>query len=442
MPSRNVIHKLEYARLRGHRPNMIYSSKMENSLKSNFFETAPPHAIASLDEIIDDRGELRTCIILGFTRDGNHLISYSSTTDNSGAHHFFSEEEQHYFLQIWSFKLKNKSKKISEHPLFGGAAISTRHGSGLRLTIMEDAEQNLFLIHGCHNVREDDRSTSEDHHITIVPSPIILFGHVKNDGYDPLDCIHLRYPCQDPFPSFDPRLNFISPNIMLINTGSAVHCLRMHRAEDHTGREQRERQYDFDETDWSLDMSQGKMQMSWSCTQPGDLNQVTLLEVNQRTHPNAFGIDGHDCFNAERYLQRMIHTTPQMKGLRLVDYELDILEVIGSHATLSMNAFYLPPSDRHGLILIAVIISFDLSNGDIQMKRFNSYSCNSNNKKAVLAYIRAEMTEAMRLCCLSKSQHKSPSVWTNKSVFSGQSVPFLFHPHLPIVLSIRKSVSE
>ena len=127
-----------------------------------------------MERLLDSTSLLLRCVILGFTADGDHLVSYSF---NDGRHE----------LQVWAFRLHAPAVLVAAVPLFqnfsgdgdgdggiggggiGGGSGSGRtegmteresemllgdlhagdgHGDEMRISVCESADRDLLLIHG------------------------------------------------------------------------------------------------------------------------------------------------------------------------------------------------------------------------------------------------------------------------------------------------------
>ena len=58
------------------------------------FRSIPPRLTIPVERVIDDARKMLSCVLLGFTADGDHLVSYSA----EGGENFSFE------LQIWKFQ--------------------------------------------------------------------------------------------------------------------------------------------------------------------------------------------------------------------------------------------------------------------------------------------------------------------------------------------------
>jgi len=77
----------------------------------------PPALQISIETLVDDERALLSAVLLGFTRSGDHLVSYTSGEDG-------------WQLQLWSFTPGMRCKRLYNVPLFiaqadDGAALRT-----------------------------------------------------------------------------------------------------------------------------------------------------------------------------------------------------------------------------------------------------------------------------------------------------------------------------
>lgn len=208
-------------------------------------------------------------VLLGFTRDGQHLLTYSTRTlstrlqnrharneamSNSRStnrnlavqlgerhtpspptgtvqsqHEVQPVESSKYELQIWSLRFhRTEAWRIFQVPLFRALSQLANENPGplwetgderLRITTCETPCKRLFLVHA----REDgncDRTKEGTHHMTIVPSPLVWDQHTI-----PTHALHLCYHTTTPHPPFHPALCFLPPRWLMINTGTGLHIV-------------------------------------------------------------------------------------------------------------------------------------------------------------------------------------------------------------------------
>ena len=72
------------------------------------FRSIPPRLTIPVERVIDDARKMLSCVLLGFTADGDHLVSYSA----EGGENFSFE------LQIWKFQPGARARLLATTPLF------------------------------------------------------------------------------------------------------------------------------------------------------------------------------------------------------------------------------------------------------------------------------------------------------------------------------------
>lgn len=209
-------------------------------------------------------------VLLGFTRDGQHLLTYSTctlstrvqnrdarneamsnrrSTDRNAAVQLQGErhtpsppngtvqsrhetqpiESSKYELQIWSLRFhRMEGQRIFQVPLFRAVSqlasedpepLWETGDERLRITTCETPCKRLFLVHA----REDanyEGAKEGTHHMTIVPSPLGWDQHTI-----PTHAMHLCYHTTTPHPPFHPALCFLPPRWLMINTGTGLHIM-------------------------------------------------------------------------------------------------------------------------------------------------------------------------------------------------------------------------
>ncbi|DBB10058.1 TPA: DDB1 and CUL4 associated factor 15 [Trebouxia sp. C0006] len=72
----------------------------------NLFTRIPARLQFPVETVVDNQNRLLGCILLGFTAEGHHLLSYTSTHG--------------YRVQIWRFLWGQQAELLAEIDLFGG----------------------------------------------------------------------------------------------------------------------------------------------------------------------------------------------------------------------------------------------------------------------------------------------------------------------------------
>jgi len=147
------------------------------------FSAIPGRLATPVESLLDGTSSLLRCVVLGFTADGDHLLSYASS---DGEHS----------LQVWGFRLGEPATLIATTPLFQTAESpgSDRLGRGddgesallgdvgfedstssLRITACESPDASVLVIHGEPTAEREFGSSEAPMarrcFITAMPSP-------------------------------------------------------------------------------------------------------------------------------------------------------------------------------------------------------------------------------------------------------------------------------
>lgn len=139
------------------------------------YGSVPKRLVIQLASIIDkDREILNGCILLGFTKDGNHLskrgdksslLTTSSVSYSCAADDRLSADatlRHHYRVQFWLFRYASPLRKCAEVSLFGSHREGIASwGTQARLTIFQSPDERFFVAHCIVPSRApDDSGTS------------------------------------------------------------------------------------------------------------------------------------------------------------------------------------------------------------------------------------------------------------------------------------------
>ncbi|GMH37260.1 hypothetical protein BSKO_05133 [Bryopsis sp. KO-2023] len=144
---------------------------------SPFFRKTPRRLLFPVEDIVDAKGALLECIILGFTRDGDHLISYKRR----------DSETPDYSLQLWKFVPCQPVELAIEIPLFKTSrpfqelrmdemVISEEHMS---IAVHEVVHSTFLIVHGLPPSCSRECYEPPVHHITIIPYRSTTLSNVK-----------------------------------------------------------------------------------------------------------------------------------------------------------------------------------------------------------------------------------------------------------------------
>ncbi|EDV23475.1 uncharacterized protein TRIADDRAFT_58134 [Trichoplax adhaerens] len=196
----------------------------------------------------DDIHAARSSVFLGFTKDGQRLLSYScniSTNQSTGFAPVYK-----YTLYWWNFNLNQPLTKYKSIRLFRDEEIQQQ----LKIILCESINDKYTVIVGQEMLSSS--SSSDDccrSYITIVATPPLHPCRLCNRNFDSsvrtisnldssdddtyrhqnlnLLClhhnyeIHFSYNLLSPYPPFLPSLNMVIDNCVIFNSGDGVRCL-------------------------------------------------------------------------------------------------------------------------------------------------------------------------------------------------------------------------
>jgi hypothetical protein len=169
---------------------------------------------------------------LGFSSDGNHLISITSDSadvplfDILGGSGSIRHEVR---LQFWDcsriFSQSNDKmvKLLKNYKLFERVAAQNERGA--YTSIIEIPKSKLALIHAVGIVTEF--SNYREDHISIVVVPHISDNVNETSKLEPLSFSYSVYSGLECFPNFEPSWTVVSDNLILLNSGNAIHLLEI-----------------------------------------------------------------------------------------------------------------------------------------------------------------------------------------------------------------------
>eukprot|EP01117_Protostelium_nocturnum_P016734 TRINITY_DN6689_c0_g1_i1.p1 TRINITY_DN6689_c0_g1~~TRINITY_DN6689_c0_g1_i1.p1 ORF type:complete len:451 (+),score=140.05 TRINITY_DN6689_c0_g1_i1:91-1443(+) len=446
MKNSNAFYKLRDLRMGG--INQI-------NIHKPFFKNAPQDLIIDLNDIVDEKRELERCVLLGFTRDGNHLLSYRRIVSIRNI-----DTVSHYSFQLWTFQFGKKSFKIFDAHLFGQQSISDN--CELSITVMQDVDENLFVIHG--NGIEEEGINYQSNHMTIFPSPITDLNSPRRIPSTMKESIHFSYLTQSPFPKFDPKISFLSPNVLIFNTGSCLHCLTFSIPSHflHEDRREWERKnedvFSFSGKEWSTDLQKGlKPIKRWKCTQQSNIISIEFISTKRTNNyvynnpfetegveTESFGIKSHDCFAIEKFWAVRNQHYKQL-GYLLIDYDIELLDLIEEESLVCCytNGIFRKDNEfQNGkndvLLILTHILSLDLQTGEHQILHNHQTTTKRSELKKTLLLLQGSWRGIKAASNPPKWHVKTPFLWNNATVQLGHSIPVLFHPKFPIAICIKE----
>ncbi|KAL4859348.1 hypothetical protein ACK3TF_000466 [Chlorella vulgaris] len=93
-------------------PNKLMRLQLVGGCRTPF-AAVPPSCQVPIECVLDEpAGDLQSTILLGFTRDGGHLLSY--TTQRVAA----ADGQEGYCLQLWRYQPGQRCRRLWSVPLF------------------------------------------------------------------------------------------------------------------------------------------------------------------------------------------------------------------------------------------------------------------------------------------------------------------------------------
>ena len=202
-PPRNAFLRLRQREVSGH------------PAKNKIFTAIPARLASPVATLVDaPRAKLLECVLLGFTADGEHLVSYAAL---DGA--------RRYELQIWTFRPRTRCELVASVPLFsflgafggdardedrlGGDLLPDFADAHLRITVCESADGSTLLVHGepagGRRFGDTEAPMARRCFLTAVPSPAFFSSPRGARARPPLGATSMSYLSTSARP-FDPRI--------------------------------------------------------------------------------------------------------------------------------------------------------------------------------------------------------------------------------------------
>ena len=203
-PPRNAFLRLRQREVSGH------------PAKNKIFTAIPARLASPVATLVDaPRAKLLECVLLGFTADGEHLVSYAAL---DGA--------RRYELQIWTFRPRTRCELVASVPLFsflgafggdardedrlGGDLLPDFADAHLRITVCESADGSTLLVHGepagGRRFGDTEAPIARRCFLTAVPSPAFFSSPASGQrARPPLGATSMSYLSTSARP-FDPRI--------------------------------------------------------------------------------------------------------------------------------------------------------------------------------------------------------------------------------------------
>jgi hypothetical protein len=395
---------------------------------------------------------LRQACILGFTRDGDHLLGYTHDQGDAGD----EDSVGSFALRLWRVSTPTSAAEVFHAPLFRSWTGSPReaYGAGalgrgdggrhslLEITVAEDAGQAWFIVVGCEPAGTDD--ATQTRYCTVVPHPLRV-GFSAPSGGD--GCWSFSYRVSTPFPAIDLRRWWLSPTRLVINRsdGIDIYLLPDPRRSTHAAGDQSSpgglrmrvvpgcwvAQPELQSADGATDTARDEaVPGSNECGGGGAFVPDCLVHTSDGDAPDAASI-GHVSFEVEPLLSAVA----KVQGNRVLDYNLQLLEPLDdcTVSALVVTSSQHPPLHRKPLEE-AFLLVLDITSGRCSTLRFNVPpgvpSMLGSSRPWLLQKAQAQLQP------LQPATTVACAVWTNHSVVGdGATLLQLAHPTLPLTLN-------
>ncbi|KAK3243370.1 hypothetical protein CYMTET_46973 [Cymbomonas tetramitiformis] len=197
------------------------------SARDKIYSKIPPRLVFRIEHILDVKRAVLDSVILGFTRDGRFLLSYSSN-------------EAQYRLQAWEFSSSGPLCIRMDVPIFYqekdslapnlrssfGDAASLLESDGpddtLRITVCETPDDNFLVVHGVAESPAESSSSSVNYiSVLIHPRLQALPGRAASPPVSKSCVQSLQYCSALPDRGFYPARALL-PGMLVLNDASAV----------------------------------------------------------------------------------------------------------------------------------------------------------------------------------------------------------------------------
>lgn len=197
-------------------------SRRSGVLNGRLYDVRLPRLGVDLESILDREKEIVHHIILGFTRNGHHLLSYS-TND------LLNDLDRRRMsgcvsLHWWRFDPYKPLKNVASCSIFTGEFNGCDEPL---LAVCEDADSTWVVTFGVFSSGSLSDSVQECF-VTIAPNPVKSYPQLQAAAH-PFFCVCLKYELCPPFPKVKPELSMGINDTVIVNTGVFVMALRIGR---------------------------------------------------------------------------------------------------------------------------------------------------------------------------------------------------------------------
>ena len=399
-------------------------------------------------------------VVLGFTYDGHHLVSYSQRLNFQ---HMFQVSSS-YSLQLWSFSQRGQCPlsyapttslpKLLDLPLFLHSPshqpsdlfvsasplsdeIAASFEGHFRLTITQSSSQRLWVIHGSPPPPEPPATNSLTSHATVFASPLLFRS-------DCLQVAHFSYESFSPYPPFHPSLALTpDDSALIVNDGRSLMLFYINGLNSCSGHPQQQQR---------LTLAQ-HTRISYSIVP--SLGSSVIAEPAP-PHPFAAGVgcvlginlSGQYRFDGAAFVTRLLATVSELRHHRALDSDLCVLALDreGS-AVIALLVVLTRPGEirqRHSLYEYSrSSVVFSLCTITLRIKIIHRNVAHVQTQHMTLAQKTNELDIHAFAHKLRRSLQdadasipcRPPGVWTSRSVDqTGKSALLINHPLWPLAV--------
>ncbi|XP_033149078.1 uncharacterized protein LOC117134687 isoform X2 [Drosophila busckii] len=209
----------------------FFSGKSRSSrIQELPYERVPNRLKIYLKDTLNNIGEGH--VFMGLTACGQYMISYRVVcNDNTSLNHYSFNVGYKYTLYLWIFQPHKKLRYCFSRRLFDDHVVDNL--KSVTVTQWKNADKQILVVHGA-SIDE-----SEESYITFVRVPklgCVECKKINDDGpysffkSHCLNChltVHTKYSSTETDPRFEPNINLICPERIIIIANGFMHMLRI-----------------------------------------------------------------------------------------------------------------------------------------------------------------------------------------------------------------------
>jgi len=359
-----------------------------------YFPSIPARLVIPVESLVGN-DQLYNTVFLGFLKDGKHLVGYTAVAgmeEEEGG--FMRGVTCRYSLSLWKFDDDTMTKrapltKVFECTLFGSdeAPIGISDGI-LNITVTELNEHNLLCVHGWQ--RNSDPDDQCDHILSMVSPPVLY----NNKGWSDECIVNLRFVSQGMLS--DGWEGVYVPGgsrpFVVANTGNSLEYY------------------------------------------------AVSMRVSKRTGIRKLSLESFKSFDVEKSIQLLVTKNGQEnRKCHVIDYDVRMLAVVDNCVLFHLAVLYTEGeiTDRlhPSYMRRSTVFSLCPATGLISSVRSVTPVSHAGDPRSFIQ-IAASQAIFLRnwILAMPPSFEKYTVKLSNASVFSGESLPYLYHPIFPVAI--------